>query len=112
MSYFEVRGRRIVRAEVGAVHFCTDRKGGHRYDDEPSAFQAPIRISPFGIFRFRQVPDEIKALEVLQGEVEPTRITSSFRYSYGGVRAVAAPARSNLIMVRPGRAVPYVASRR
>ena len=110
-AYFEVRRHRIVRAEVAAVHFCTDRMGGHHYDDEPSPFYAPIEIGRSGSFRFRQPPDEVRALEVLQGKVEPTRITGSYGYSYGGARG-----RCRTGSFEPGDgqtwAVPFVAARR
>lgn len=110
-AYFEVRRRRIVRAEVAAVRYCTGPDGQHHYDDEPSAFQAPIRFGPSGSFRFRQPPDEVRALEVLQGKVEPTRITGSYGYSHGGVEG-----RCRTGSFEPGDgqpwAVPFVAPRR
>jgi hypothetical protein len=110
-AYFEVRRRQIVRAEVGVVHFCTDRKGGHHYDDELSPFYAPIKIGPSGSFRFLQPPDEVRALEDLQGKVEPTRITGSYGYSYGGARGRC---RTGSFEPDNGQtwAVPFIALRR
>lgn len=82
-TYFEVMGRRIVRAEVAAVHLCVSRRGRHYRENLLSAFRIPIRIRPSGAFRVYEPPDEIKALEVLKGTVGPGRIVGSYGYYYG-----------------------------
>ena len=110
-SYFEVRGHRIVEAEVVAIKYCTDRQGRHHYNNEARRFQAPIRIGPLGAFRYLQAPDEIRAFEILRGTVEPTRITGSYGFSFG---TPGGRCRTGSFDPGDGQtwAVPFVARRR
>jgi hypothetical protein len=109
-TYFEVEGRRIVRAEVAAVHFCVSRRGRHYREKLLSAFRYPIRIHPSGAFRVYEPPDEIRALEVLEGTVEPGRIVGSYGYDYE-FAGDSPRCRTGSLEPWPGRswALPFVA---
>jgi hypothetical protein len=78
-----------------------------------SAFRYPIRIHPSGAFRVYEHPDEIRALEVLKGTVEPGRIVGSYGYDYG-FGGDGSRCRTGSLEPMPGRswALPFVAPRR
>jgi hypothetical protein len=80
-AYFEVRGRSIRRAEVSAVRYCTDPHGRRYRNNEVSTWRVPIRIRPSGRFSAYEPLEEIRPLQVLQGEVGPERITGSYGFA-------------------------------
>lgn len=109
-TYFELEGRRIVRAEVAAVHYCISRRGRHYREHFLSPFRSPITIHPSGAFRLYEPPDEIRALEVLKGRVEPGKIVGSYGYDYG-FGGDGSRCRTGSLEPRPDRswALPFVA---
>jgi hypothetical protein len=111
-AYFEVRRRRILRAEVAAVRYCTGPDGGRYYNDEASAWHAPIRIGPSGAFHVYEPPDEIRPLEILRGQFGSSLITGSYGYAHSDEEGGHCRTGS----FKPGHdrtwAVPFVAPRR